>query len=37
MIDFLVLQVRMGKTFIEQLPEKYRSAVQARLSEDQND
>ena len=36
MIEFLVLQVRMGKTSVEQLPEKYRSAVLARLSEEQN-
>ena len=37
MIEFLILQVRMGAILVEQLPEKYRSAVLERLSEDQND
>lgn len=36
MIEFLALQVRMGAISVEQLPEKYRSAVQEKLLEDQN-
>jgi hypothetical protein len=31
MIDFLALQVRMGKITLEQVPERYRAAVQALL------
>lgn len=31
MIAFLALQVRMGKLTIEQVPERYRAAVEAAL------
>lgn len=31
MVKFLALQVKMGKITIEQVPEKYREAVQAEL------
>lgn len=31
MIKFLVMQIRLGKITLEQVPEKYREAVQAEL------
>ena len=31
MIEFLALQVRMGKITLEQVPERYRAAVSALL------
>lgn len=31
MIKFFVLQIRMGKITIDQVPEKYREAVKAAL------
>lgn len=33
MIKFLVLQVKMGKITLEQVPERYREEVQKRLIE----
>ena len=33
MVKFFVLQIRMGKITIEQVPEKYREAVKAALSQ----
>lgn len=33
MVKFFVLQVRMGKITIEQVPEKYREAVKAALAQ----
>ena len=32
MVDFLALQIRMGKVTIEELPEKHRAEVQALLN-----
>lgn len=32
MVEFLVLQVKMGKITLDQVPEKYREAVNSRLS-----
>ena len=34
MIKFLVLQIKLGKITIEQVPEKYREAVKAELEGD---
>lgn len=31
MIDFLVIQIKLGKITIEQVPEKYREAVKEKL------
>lgn len=31
MVKFLVLQIRLGRITIEQVPEKHREAVQAAL------
>lgn len=31
MVKFLVLQIRLGKITLEQVPEKYRAAVLAAL------
>lgn len=31
MIDFLVLQIRMGKITIDDIPEKWKEAVKAKL------
>ena len=31
MIEFLTIQVRIGKITLEQIPEKYRAAVAAML------
>lgn len=36
MIEFLAIQVRLGKITIEQIPEYYRARVQAILDGDQN-
>ena len=33
MIKFLVLQIKMGKITLEQVPEKYRAEVEALLNE----
>ena len=33
MVKFFVLQIRMGKIIVEQVPEKYREAVKAALAE----
>lgn len=32
MIDFLVVQVKLGKITIEQVPEKYRADVEKKLN-----
>jgi hypothetical protein len=32
MIDFLVIQVRLGKITVEQVPSRYRDAVLAALT-----
>ena len=32
MIDFLVVQIRLGKITIEDVPEKYREEVEKRLN-----
>jgi len=32
MIDFLVLQIKMGKITIDQVPDKYRVAVEEKLA-----
>ena len=34
MIAFLVMQVKMGKLTVEDVPEKYREAVEAALGGD---
>lgn len=31
MVKFLVIQVKLGKLSIEQVPERYRAAVEAEL------
>lgn len=31
MIDFLVIQIKLGKITLEQVPEKYRKAVEEKL------
>jgi hypothetical protein len=31
MIDFLVIQIKLGKITLEQVPEKYREAVKEKL------
>lgn len=31
MIEFLVIQIKLGKITLEQVPEKYREAVKERL------
>ena len=31
MIDFLVIQIKLGKITIEQIPEKYKEEVESRL------
>lgn len=31
MVKFLVMQIRLGKITIDQVPEKFREAVQAEL------
>lgn len=33
MIEFLVIQVRLGRIALEQVPEQYRSDVEARLED----
>ncbi len=33
MIEFLTLQVRMGRITIDQVPDRYRDQVAARLAE----
>lgn len=35
MIKFLVMQVRMGKISIDQVPEKYREAVKSELEKEE--
>ena len=32
MIDFLIVQIRLGKITIENVPEKYREEVEKRLN-----
>lgn len=32
MIEFLVLQVKMGKIMIDDIPEKYRKEVESKLN-----
>ena len=32
MIDFLIVQIRLGKITIEDVPEKYREEVEKRLN-----
>lgn len=32
MIAFLILQIRLGRITVEEIPEKYRDAVRALLS-----
>lgn len=32
MIDFLVVQVKLGKITLEQVPEKYRADVEKKLN-----
>lgn len=34
MVKFLVMQIRMGKITISQVPEKYREAVKAELKKE---
>ena len=36
MIEFLVLQIKMHKITIDQVPEKYREQVTAKLAEENN-
>lgn len=31
MIDFLVIQIKLGKITLEQVPEKYKEAVKEKL------
>lgn len=31
MVDFLVIQIKLGKITLEQVPEKYREAVKEKL------
>lgn len=31
MIEFLVIQIKLGKITLEQIPEKYREAVKEKL------
>lgn len=31
MIDFLVIQIKLGKITLEQVPEKYREAVKEKI------
>lgn len=31
MLDFLVIQIKLGKITLEQVPEKYRNEVEKRL------
>ena len=33
MVKFFVIQIRMGRIALEQVPEKYREAVEAALTE----
>lgn len=32
MIDFLVIQIKLGKITLEQVPEKYRADVEKKLN-----
>ena len=34
MVKFLVMQIKMGKITIDQVPEKYREAVKAELKKE---
>lgn len=33
MIDFLVIQIKLGRITLEQVPEQYRNAVEDKLEE----
>ncbi len=36
MIKFLIMQIKMGKITIDQVPEKYRETVKAELGKEEN-